>query len=367
MLKVFGFGEFSKSHIFYQNSFLSTRQFSNLSGSHSNLFWRLGLALFVFSIFIFFSPNAHADQVTLAWDASSGADGYRLFYRQDGQSYNYSSPVWEGVGTIGTIDLDSEATHYLVIRAYNAYGESGDSNEASITIGSPVITSDLDYIGIEGPIDINENSTLDYNCRAYYTDGTSRLVEPDTWNVGCASAEISATGLLTTYDVGSDQACQITASYTEGGITSADSHDVTIRDSSAPPPLTEIIIDDGDPGTSWTGTWELSVGENYFGEQSVYAYKEASATYTFAANVNGYYDLLMWWAWYYNRCSSVLVDIYDDNTLIDTLEVNQKDQALSGMWNHLGAYWFNGNAKVVINGQDNNCSTCADAVMFVNE
>ena len=210
--------------------------FARLSRLHSPLFPRLGLALLVFSIFIFFSPNAHADLVTLAWDSSSGADGYRLFYRQDGQSYNYSSPAWEGAGTICTIDLDSEATYYLVIRAYNAYGESGDSNEVSITIGSPVITPDLDYIEIEGPIDVNENSTADYNCRAYYTDGTSRLVEPDTWDVDCASAGISATGLLTTYDVGSDQACQITASYTEGAITSADTHDVTIRDSITPPP-----------------------------------------------------------------------------------------------------------------------------------
>jgi len=190
----------------------------------------------VFSIFIFFSSNTHAAQVTLAWDSSNGADGYRLFYRQDGQSYNYSSPAWEGAGTICTIDLDSEATYYLAIRAYNAYGESGDSNEASITIGSPVITPDLDYIEIEGPPNVSENSTAGYNCRAYYTDGTSLLVEPDAWDVDCTYAGISATGLLTTYDVDSDQACQIAASYTEGGITSADTHDATIRDSITPPP-----------------------------------------------------------------------------------------------------------------------------------
>ena len=209
--------------------------FARLSSLHSPLFPRLGLALFVFSIFIFFSPHAHADQVTLAWEPSSGADGYRLFYRHDGRSYNYSSPAWEGAGTICTIDLDSEATYYLVIRAYNAYGESSDSNEISITIGNPVITPNLDYIEIEGPPNVSENSTADYNCRAYYTDGTSRLVEPDIWDVDCSSAGISATGLLTTYDVDSDRACQITASYTEGVITSADSNDLTIRDSITPP------------------------------------------------------------------------------------------------------------------------------------
>jgi len=104
---------------------------------HSQLFRTLALALFLCPVLIFFSPDAHADQVTLAWDASSGADGYRLFYRQDGQSYDYSSPDWEGASTNCTIDLASDANYYLVVRSYNAYGESGNSNEASITIGSP--------------------------------------------------------------------------------------------------------------------------------------------------------------------------------------------------------------------------------------
>jgi len=192
----------------------------------------LGLALFFFSIFIFFSLNAHAAQVTLAWDAASRADGYRLFYRQDGQSYNYSSPAWEGAGTTCTVDLDSDATYYLVVRSYNAYGESANSNEASITIGIPVVTRDLDYIAIEGPIDVNENSTVDYNCRAYYTDGSSQLVQLDTWDVDCSYAGISATGLLTTHEVNSDETCQISASYEEDGIASSDTHSTIIRDTS---------------------------------------------------------------------------------------------------------------------------------------
>ena len=232
MLEIFSFAKFSRSRLFYPNSLLTTRQFSSFSVSYSNPYWRLGLVLLVFSIFIFFSPNAHADQVTLAWDASSGADGYRLFYRQNGQSYDYSSPAWEGSDSICIIDLDSEATYYLVVRAYNAYGESGDSREVSITIGSPVITPDLDYIEIEGAVNVSENTSADYNCRAYYTDGTSLLVEPDTWNVDCAPASISTTGLLTTYEVSSDEACQISASYEEKGVASSDAHSISIRDTS---------------------------------------------------------------------------------------------------------------------------------------
>jgi len=89
---------------------------------------------------------------------------------------------------------------------------------------------------------VSENSGVDYNCRAYYTDGTSLLVEPDIWEVDCSYAGISATGLLTAYDVDVDQACQIAASYIEGGITLNVPYDITITDSadSAPPP-TDII------------------------------------------------------------------------------------------------------------------------------
>jgi len=337
--------------------------FTMLSSLHSLLFRSLVLALFVFSVLIFFGPNAHSAQITLAWDSSSGADGYRLFYRQDGQSYNYSSPAWEGSDTTCTIVLESQATYYLVVRAYNAYGESGNSDEASITIGGPVVTPDLDYIVIEGPASVNENTTAYYNCRAYYTDGTSQLVEPDSWDVECSHAWISREGLLTTHDVDSDRACQITASYTEVAINSADTHDVTIRDSITP--LPEVIADNGGPGTSWKGTWKPSAGENDYGTQSVYSYKDASATYAFAADTEGSYDLYMWWTWYSTRCSSVLVEIYDDNTWLETVEIDQQDRNKASIWNYLGTYTFTGEVRVVVHGKDKACSVCVDAVKFV--
>lgn len=234
--------------------------FTTLSSLHSHLFRTLALALFVFSVVIFFSPNAHADQVTLAWDASSGAVGYRLFSRQDGQSYDYSSPDWEGSETTCAIELATDATYFLVVRAYNAYGESGNSSEASITIGNPPASALPDYIQIEGPVNVSENTTADYNCRAYYTDGTNLLVEPDNWDVDCAYASISTTGLLTTYDVYSDQMCLIEASYTEG-ITQNASHSITISDADVPDQQTISVIGVGanwryfkgysHPGTGW--------------------------------------------------------------------------------------------------------------------
>ena len=55
------------------------------------------------------------------------------------------------------------------------------------------------------------------------------------------------------------------------------------------------------------------------------------------------------------------VEIYDGNTYIDTVTVNQQKDG--GQWNQLGTYSFGGNAKVTIisNG---GCITSADAVNF---
>lgn len=75
--------------------------------------------------------TAQAASVTLAWDANDVApDGYRMFQRVDGASYDYTSPVWQGTATTCTIDnLANSTTYYFVVRAYVGIDESGDSNE----------------------------------------------------------------------------------------------------------------------------------------------------------------------------------------------------------------------------------------------
>ncbi|MCP4593912.1 MAG: hypothetical protein GY842_24520 [bacterium] len=128
-----------------------------------------------------------------------------------------------------------------------AYGWSGrvTPSKADWTISPPYrdysnVTSDqgnedytgipqLDIIEIEGPTSVNENSSQDYSCRAYYTDGTSQYV-PAQWDEDSPYATIAGTGLLTTYDVDGNQPCRITATYTDGGITRNDTLDITIVD-----------------------------------------------------------------------------------------------------------------------------------------
>ncbi len=74
-----------------------------------------------------------AAQVTLAWDANDPTpDGYRLYQRTEGSSYDYSQAEWAGSGNGCTLDELNEGTqYYFVVRAYDSGSESGDSNEVA--------------------------------------------------------------------------------------------------------------------------------------------------------------------------------------------------------------------------------------------
>jgi hypothetical protein len=123
----------------------------------------------------------------------------------------------------------------------------------------------------------------------------------------------------------------------------------------------DIVIDDGQSGTSASGKWSKSGGANPYGEKSLYG-KQAGATYSYDAAVNGPYDIDLRWTEYKSRCTQVPVEIYDGSTLLDTVYVNQ--QQGGGQWNLLGSYNFTGSAKVVIVSESSDCSTCADAITF---
>jgi len=99
--------------------------------NYSLLFW------FIFSTltFIFFPGyNSFAStQVMLEWTSNSEPDltGYKVFCREEGQSYDYANPSWEGTDNYCTIyDLDETKTYCFVARAYDTEGfESADSDE----------------------------------------------------------------------------------------------------------------------------------------------------------------------------------------------------------------------------------------------
>ena len=75
-------------------------------------------------------------ELTLEWDASSGKlDGYKVFVREEWEPFDYENPEWQGTTTNCTIyGLIKGLNYYFVVRAFNASGESEDSNEVKVAV-----------------------------------------------------------------------------------------------------------------------------------------------------------------------------------------------------------------------------------------
>ena len=127
-------------------------------------------------------------------------------------------------------------------------------------------------------------------------------------------------------------------------------------------PAGEVIIDDGQPGTTAVGAWSVSYGTGPYGTQSLYSFS-TTATYTFGIERSGLQDVYLWWTEHETRHTAVPVRIYDNGTLLATVYVNQKLNG--GKWNYMGSYTFSGLAQVQIVSTSKTLSTCADAARFV--
>lgn len=127
----------------------------------------------------------------------------------------------------------------------------------------------------------------------------------------------------------------------------------------------DVYIDNGDPGSSSTGTWLNSGGANSYGSTSLYARPEATYTWQFDSQPAADYEVLMWWTTTDTRGSSVNGEIVSSNGTIP-FTINQLIDG--GQWNSLGIYSFDGSGSISITASDEILldgrfvSTCADAV-----
>lgn len=95
------------------------------------LFWVPVQCVVILTAILISASCLWAAEVRLAWDATTVTpDGYRLYQRIEGSSYDYSSPVWSGRNTSCSIDnLTPGTLYYFVVKAYVGSEESGNSNE----------------------------------------------------------------------------------------------------------------------------------------------------------------------------------------------------------------------------------------------
>ena len=104
-----------------------------LSFNNLKFFFR-NFSLFVLAILIIInvsSPTlAMVAEVTLKWDPSSQANGYKLHYGFESNSYDYVIDVGQNLQHTVT-DLNDNQLYYFAVSAYNDYGESEFSEEIS--------------------------------------------------------------------------------------------------------------------------------------------------------------------------------------------------------------------------------------------
>ncbi len=136
-------------------------------------------------IFIFLPSVAWTAQVTFQIEPKgTPGDGYRLFLRKSGESYNYNEPIWTGLQTSFTVEgLEAGVTYYFVVRSYVGDLESGDSNEVSYTAEpSAAIEPDSDRDGMADYLDVFPSDPAEW--KDSDNDGIGNHADQDDDNDG---------------------------------------------------------------------------------------------------------------------------------------------------------------------------------------
>jgi hypothetical protein len=140
----------------------------------------IGIKLLLF--FFILNPFA-ADGSMLQWDtASEDAIGYRIYY--GGSQGTYTNSLDVGLVTqypMSALPLTEDTTYYFIVRAYNAAGESDNSNEMSWTVPDstpPVVPAGINYNEQNVTLQWFVNTESDLKEYRVYTGTASRNYSP---------------------------------------------------------------------------------------------------------------------------------------------------------------------------------------------
>ena len=310
------------------------------------------LLIIFLTLFVFFTAitDTNAATVTLAWDQAASPDisGYKVYYGES--SMNYQNSIDVGSSTSCSISgLQEGKTYYFAATSYNTNNLESDYS-AAVAHRIPTQNADSDGDGISDTDELNLYGT-NPNRADTDGDGVKDGEELSYWgNKWNADHDSDGINNLIDYDSDNDglsDGYEIFSNYDPSG------PGVSV--------YSPQILDNGDTGTSSTGFWQESYRAGSYEGYSLYS-RTSGATYTFEAPVNGNVDVMLWWNHYSTRCAQVPVNIYDDEELIETVHVNQKNNG--GQWNLIDRYLFNGVGRIEIVSQSG-CTSSADAVQFM--
>jgi PKD repeat protein len=125
----------------------------------------------------------------------------------------------------------------------------------------------------------------------------------------------------------------------------------------------QIVIDNGDAATSFTGRWYESSAPGAHGASSLYSGNLRQYIWTFDCPDSGEYIVSMWWTEWPSRSTGAKVLIASDAGTTK-LYLNQRKDG--GKWNSIGKYPYTAGKAytVTIVSAPGSVTTCADAVKF---
>ncbi len=149
------------------------------------------------------------------------------------QSFLDSSPNGGTTSEEIIYPASSSGTFYVKV-----LGGSGATSSYTLKVtftsdSGPVIIS----LSISGVSQINENSFDSYTASAFYSDGSSQTVVP-AWSENSNFASVNSSGVVTTFDVPSNQSFTLTASYS--GLTATKNITIIDANSGGNPTFTQI-------------------------------------------------------------------------------------------------------------------------------
>ena len=156
-----------------------------LSNCRHNM--RQNIKCFLITVFLIaiYSIHVHAADPMLKWDASTGdVSGYKIYYGLSHGNYPFSEDVGNVTQySLSNFSLSESTTYYFVVRAYNASGESGDSNVTTYSVPDSVdSTPPFSPQGVAGDTVNNDivltwkaNSESDFSVYRVYYGTSSRI------------------------------------------------------------------------------------------------------------------------------------------------------------------------------------------------
>jgi hypothetical protein len=234
---------------------------------------------------------AFSANVTLRWDANDPApEGYRVFARESGQSYDYLHPIWENNDTTCTLTgLTEGVTYHFVVRAFDGTLESADSAEVTYTPAAVVAnqapaadagTNQVVYEGAAVTLDGSGSSDADGSIAGYewsQTGGSAvTLTHPTTARASFTAPVVDLDGELFTFrltvndDEGASSIATTTVNVLKSSSTDVDGDNVPDVLDRFPNDASEWADNDNDgvgdnqdtddDNDGMTDSWELTYG-----------------------------------------------------------------------------------------------------------